>query len=162
MKHLVAAALSAAALGACIHDDIYKPQNPFNFKEVAWAAERGINKISGKIDPPGADGKPQPCDKAWLAPDSAYTREMAAQVTGTLDDVMIAKSQMRFVMVYSDWERDRTNRGTDCGWKGHFSFERIPDGVWFFTAMGGPSKTGYFVQRRIEVRGGQTLTINIP
>jgi hypothetical protein len=161
-KPLALTLLSALALAGCIHDDIYKPANPFNYKEVEWATKRGSNSISGKIERQDGVGKVYPCDKVWLAPDSAYNREMKTAVFGTTDDGIFEKKDARFVMVYSDWERGQTTRETSCGWKGHYSFERIPDGVWYLTAMGGPSKTGYYVQRRLDLRGNEKVDVSVP
>jgi hypothetical protein len=161
-KSLAALMSCLIALTSCIHDNMYKPINPFNYREVEWATKRGTNTISGKIDGLGSDGKVYPCDRAGLAPDSAYNRELKTKVVGTTEDIIIPQKDMGFVMQYSDWEENQTIRATDCGWKGHFSFERVPDGIWYFTAMAGPRKTGYFVQRRLELRGNEKIVINVP
>jgi|EndMetStandDraft_4_1072995.scaffolds.fasta_scaffold261229_2 hypothetical protein len=162
MKHLVVALVCAVALGACIHDDIYKPQNPFNLKEVEWATKRGSNSVTGKIDAQGSDGKTYPCTRAGLVPDSAYNRELMIRTTGSTEDGVFFQKDAGFVIMYQDSERSLTERTTDCGWKGHFFLEKIPDGVWFFSAYGGSLKAGYFVRRRLELRGNEKIVINIP
>jgi hypothetical protein len=162
MKHLVTATLCAVALGACTRGDLYQPQNPFNLKEVEWATKRGSNSVTGKIDAPGSDGKTYPCTRAGLVPDSAYNRELMIRTTGSAEDGVFLQKDGTFVVMTGEWGKHLTERTTECGWKGHFFLENIPDGVWFFGAYGGSLKTGYIVRRRLELRGNEKIVINIP
>ena len=161
MKHFVAA-LCAVALGACIHDDLYKPQNEFNLKEVEWATKRGTNSVTGKIDAQGSDGKTYPCMKAGLVPDSAYNREIMIKSHGSTEDGIFLRKDSTFLIMSQDPQTRLTERKADCGWKGHFFLENIPNGVWFFSAYSESPRTGYFVQRRLELRGNEKVVINIP
>lgn len=154
--------LGLVALTGCLDDAIYKPTNQFNYKEVEWATKRGTNTVTGKINAPGSDGKSHTCATVGLAPDSAYVREIRMKQIGTLEDATVFKKDVTPLFQYDDWQRNQTTRARDCGWSGHFTFDRIPDGIWYLTVSGGPSKTGYFISRRLELRGNEKIVINIP
>jgi len=161
MKPL-AAMLCTVALGACGQNEVYRPQNPSNLKEVEWATKRGTNSVSGKIEGQGSDGKTYPCARASLVPDSAYHRELMIKGHGTTEDgTFFTKDATPFV-IYGDPSTRLVERSTHCGWKGNFYFEDIPNGVWYFSASGGSPWVGYSVQRRLELRGNEKIVINIP
>jgi hypothetical protein len=158
---LVLQALCLLALTGC-ESGYYKPANPFNYKDVEWAAERGTNTVTGKVEALGSDGKSYPCEKVGLAPDSPYFRELAAQVMGTSGDAVVLKKDMGLVAQADNWQVNRVTRQTSCGWKGNFTFERVPDGVWYLSGYGGPTKAGYLFRRRVELRGNEKIVIDLP
>jgi len=135
MKHLVVALVCAVALGACIHDDIYKPQNPFNLKEVEWATKRGSNSVTGKIDAQGSDGKTYPCTRAGLVPDSAYNRELMIRTTGSTEDGVFFQKDAGFVIMYQDSERSLTERPRTAVGRVISSWRRFPMACGFSARM---------------------------
>lgn len=166
---VAAVLLLALGLCACLADDpaFIKTTNQFSYKEVAWSTKKGTNSVSGKIEARGSDGKLYPCEKAWLRPDSAYRREVWVITLGyDAESSFALKKDLPIRYAWRNWGEESTVRETPCSWfgsqLGRYSFRNLPDGVWYLSADGGPSATGYTLMRRVELRGGEKRELDLP
>ena len=60
-----------------------------------------------------------------------------------------------------------TLRTTRCDTAGSFSFQRVPDGIWYATTSvkwDGPAQQveGGSMMQRVEVRGGRLVKLTLP
>lgn len=137
--------------------------------EVAWSKAAGKNTISGFAVLRTVGGEARTCTgaQAYLTPDSAYARDRVQQLYGSLDHGFLGVGQRQFESTSPYYED--TMRKARCDGQGHFTFEQVPDGIWYVAtaivwSTGGayvPPQGGYMF-RRIEVRGGQTLNVELP
>jgi len=161
---VVSLVLLTAALSGCSISN-FKPTAPFNPREVAWSTQGGTNAVSGRIAALGTDGVSYPCNRIWLVPDSTYIREIRMQAAGTTGDITYIRRSRPPLVMTREWDTDlyqQTSREGSCSPNGEYSFRNLATGTWYLLAMGGPASVGYFVQRRLELRGNDTARIYVP
>jgi hypothetical protein len=156
-----------ASLAACRPPpDELVTQSRFDEKEVAWAAEKGRNTITGRVVLRTDAGKTYTCFAAWLAPDSTFQREIVNIVFGSTENAVFSYKdrplKMRYMSAMERWREGKTKHESSCDREGRFTFRYIPDGPWFLTAMAGPVSDSWGLMRRIEVRGNSTMEVNLP
>lgn len=170
-------ALLALASGCYTATNVRQPEpvrieTPFDPGAVAWAAERGENRIEGTALLRTVGGEPRTCAALQVAliPWSRYSGERMAHLYGSIKSGFNSRPPHgRFIRwVNDDKAFYESVRATACDAAGRFVFDSLPDGEWFIEAVvtwevpyhnfrGGPQ--GGTLMQRVEVEGGQTVSV---
>jgi hypothetical protein len=140
---------------------------PITPSEIDWARKSGTNTVSGAAAMKSG-GTTYTCagQSAMLIPDSAYARARMTAIFGNASKGTRASS-----LGPAKFERDdplyvSTLRTTRCDASGSFSFQRVPDGVWYVTTsvkwQGAAQTEGGSMMQRVDVRGGRLVKVMLP
>lgn len=141
----------------------------FNPADVAWASKPGKNAVTGHAVLRTVGGEARTCAAlpVQLIPDSSYARERMLALYGSIrKGTRQAAGASRFER--TDPEYISSSRQTRCDGQGYFSFDDVPDGVWYVTAVvvwqapGNPAPQGGAMMERIELAGGKTVKVALP
>ncbi len=168
MRIQFAVLAASLALGACDGSQPrYHTRTPFHAGDVAWATATGANSLTGAVEF-RSGGVAHPCHgvPVQLVPDSAYARLRLKELYGS--DAWGISSGPNFGSHGPERYDARwleSGRSTTCS-QGRFGFEGVPDGVWYvvssWMAPGAKDAHGISLFKRVELRGGQAATINLP
>lgn len=159
MKRILFAALLGATACATAPAAL---QHNFDPQEVAWFNGRGDNAIVGSAVMRTVGGDTRTCagNVVIAYPDSAYARERAMYLYGSIDagfNPAFMGRPARFEN--SDPRFDTTERRVHCDAQGFFEFTDLPNGSYFvITSITWTPQyvvEGGWVMRRVEVSGGE-------
>lgn len=170
------AVVSIVVLAGCVKQ---APQlvntQQFDFEEVAWAVKDGSNTVTGFAVLRTVGGEARTCAglEARLTPDSSYARERMTTLYGSTSQGTLAANTIAGGKSYDPAKTNSSyvssSRSTRCDGQGHFTFDRVPDGIWYATAIvvwSANPRSGQYeggtMMKRIEVRGGQTVRVTLP
>src|SRR5262245_61130458 len=108
---------------------------PMTSSEVEWSRKSGSNTVNGTASIKSG-GELHPCagQSANLIPDSPYARARMAAIFGSTEKGMRAASLQPVKFERDDQIYVGSLRNTRCDASGSFSFQRVPDGIWFVTS----------------------------
>ncbi|UYN93517.1 MAG: hypothetical protein KIT25_15815 [Enhydrobacter sp.] len=164
------AVLAVLVLAGCVDrsQTRYYTREPFQTGSVAWAMGTGSNSLTGSAVFKHGGGEARPCTDVpvRLVPDSAYARlrlqelfgsELAGTTTGSGFGIY---GPERFD---AGWlEAAKT---ANCGVQGSFAFDSVPDGTWYVVSTWvawDKDGRGSTMFKRVDLKGGQAVTINLP
>lgn len=141
----------------------------FNPADVAWAQKPGKNTIRGSALMRTVGGQVRSCGGSEVSavPDSPYARERFMNLYGNLERGF---NPALFGGKRADAADPRylaATLNTICDAQGNFTFENVPDGVFFLTVgiiwVTNPSNAlstqGGGLMRRVTVSGGQSVSV---
>lgn len=136
--------------------------------ELEWSRQDGTNTVTGFAVMRTIGGQPRTCagEEVYLTPDSTYSRERSLAIYGSIVKGMrwVEEPTIRFSNRDINFQSFR--RTTRCDSRGDFSFENIPDGVWYVatsvTWWDGYQRNGGVMMRRVELRGKRTIKVALP
>jgi hypothetical protein len=147
----------------------YYSREPFQPADVAWSMASGTNSLTGTAVFKYADNEPRPCADVpvRLVPDSPYARLRLQELYGSdLSGVSSGPGYGLYGPERVDYRWLDTAKTAHCNSQGSFSFEGVPDGVWYVVSAWGAwtdkEGRGAAMFKRVELRGGQAVTINLP
>jgi hypothetical protein len=158
--------------GACAQQQQATLASSMNAAEMAWARGEGANTVTGFAILRTVGGEARTCAglTAQLIPDSVYARERMAAIFG--NTVKGTRASNRGAVKFTtsgDPLYLSLVRTTRCDGQGAFTFERVPDGVWYVTTSvtwksdpTSPLNEGGSMMQRVELRGGQTTRVTLP
>ena len=166
--------LALAAAWTMVGCTQFSPQQsalttPIGASEVEWSRRPGNNTVSGSAIM-NAGGVSHSCagQSANLIPDSEYARARMAAIFGNATKGMRAASLGPVKFERDDPLYVSTLRTTRCDSSGSFSFQRIPDGVWYVTTSvkwqgaGASQAEGGSMMQRVDVHGGRLVKVSLP
>lgn len=164
--------LCVGLLAACVRQPrTLISTTPFNPAEMAWAKGNGTNSVSGFAVLRTVGGEARTCAAlpVRLVPDSPLARERMIGLYGTTTRGTAPASARNYDDAKTDPEYLSASRETRCDPQGNFSFEKVPNGVWYVTTIvawsaaprarvleGGP------MMKRIELTGNQAEKVSLP
>jgi hypothetical protein len=160
-----------ASLAACAPQQQATLSSSISPTEMAWAKGDGRNTVTGFAVLRTVGGEARTCAglQAILIPDSPYARERMTAIFG--NNVKGSRESMRGPVKFGSDDPLYLSllRTTRCDGQGAFTFERIPDGVWYATTSvewkadpRSPFHEGGSMMQRVELRGGQTARVTLP
>lgn len=170
MLRWVSALVTAVLVSACVQQAAQLQTSvTFDPEEVAWAAKPGKNAVTGFAVLRTVGGEARTCAglEVYLIPESTYARERMMGIYGNLTKAShIVGTRPRYAD--RDSQYMATSRKTRCDGTGNFSFENVPDGVWYVaTAIvwqvpPNPTPQGGEMMERVQLRGGQSVKVVMP
>lgn len=140
---------------------------PIAPSEVDWSRKNGANTVSGTAQM--KDGNTtHTCagQSVNLIPDSAYARARMTAIFGSTTRGTRAASLGAVKFEKDDPLYVSTLRRTRCDASGSFSFQRVPDGVWYVTTSvkweQGSQVMGGSMMKQVDVRGGRLVKVSLP
>tara|TARA_R110002167_G_scaffold20976_2_gene76312 strand:+ start:6246 stop:6752 length:507 start_codon:yes stop_codon:yes gene_type:complete len=133
----------------------------FNAAAFAWSAVPGGAVINGRVNY-RHDGQTYACTgSVALTPDTPYTRARFNILYGSIDRAAVPEAVVRARTV-ADPNADYRSfvRSSTCD-DGRFSFSGLPDGGWFIIAPVSAGGDRTVLMRRVETRGGRTVTVTL-
>lgn len=171
VRSLVAFA-SVMALAGCVPQrQVLTNTTMFSPDEVSWSTKPGNNTVTGFAVLRTASGEARTCAALLvrLIPDSAYARERMTGIYGSLSQGTTRVGGPAYKEDATDKAYVASVRETRCDGQGNFTFESVPNGVWYLTASVvwsvNPSRgatEGGAMMKRIELTGGQTVKVSLP
>jgi hypothetical protein len=170
MRSLLAFAIMVF-LGGCTQQEATLSTS-MNQSEMAWAQGDGRNTVTGFAVLRTVGGEARTCAGLTvnLIPDSPYARERMTAIFG--NTVKGTREANRGPVKFSSSDDPlyvSLLRSTRCDGQGAFTFERVPDGVWYATTSvtwkSDPRSfltEGGSMMQRVELRGGQTGRVTLP
>jgi hypothetical protein len=171
MKRVILPAMGALALAACAEGPAgfgpsppsgYEPAPPgpvtFDSRDFAWSTAPGTGSISGTLAFREGAGR-YSCQggDVLLTPETAWSRRRMVILYGS---AVAAAAPVSIVRARTPsagaGDYARFVRRTTCDAANHFSFNGLPDGVWFVITVGKPlDRPGepMAVTRRVETHG---------
>lgn len=140
--------------------------------EMAWAQGEGRNTVTGFAVLRTISGEARTCAGLTvnLIPDNSYARERMSAIFGSTVKGQRSANEGP-VKFGSDDDRAYIAllRQTRCDGQGSFTFERIPDGIWYVTTSvtwkanpGSFLTEGGSMMQRVELQGGLTVRVTLP
>lgn len=170
MRSLLALVL-AIALSGCVQQEATLSTS-MNQSEMAWAVGDGTNTVAGFAVLRTVGGEARTCAglAVNLIPDSPYARE---RMTAIFGNTVKGTRDTNLGPVKFSGSDDPLYIGllrtTRCDGQGAFTFDRVPNGVWFATTSvtwkanpRSPLSEGGSMMQRVELRGGQTVKVTLP
>lgn len=138
----------------------------FDPHEVSFAAGSGTNTIAGDGFVRTRTGEIRHCGglEVSLVPDSTYARERLNTIYGNTIEGYRNVSDTGVRFSHNDPRYFASHRVSRCDAKGHFRFERVPDGTYYVITSVHFSdpyshRSGGTLMRRVIVAGGTTKTV---
>lgn len=135
--------------------------------EKAYSTGDGANTINGVARLAVASDQSRTCagQAVELIPDSVAARERLGRLYGSTARGFLPADRAQPPSA-SRGAQDKVRR-TLCDDQGAFTFDRVPDGVWYtLTSIdapeGGTGNGGGSMMARVEVRGGVTRRVMLP
>lgn len=142
-----------AALGGCATPQDFN--GLFNEQEFAWSAKEGTAMLRGQAFARTMSGEVKYCAgvEIYLVPVTAYTRAIGAAIQDGKRNFAPSPD------AYRRYRRTTVGDGT-----GNFEFAKLPAGswyvgcnlVWHVPTNWGLQQTGAVVERRVDLKEGQT------
>ena len=171
VRMLVALA-SVMALAGCVPQrQVLTNTTMFNPDEVSWSTKPGNNTVTGFAVLRTASGEARTCAALLvrLIPDSAYARERMSGIYGSLSQGTTRVGGPAYKEDATDKAYVASVRETRCDGQGNFTFESVPNGVWYVSASvvwsvnhSRGATEGGAMMKRIELTGGQTVKVSLP
>jgi hypothetical protein len=162
----------ALALAACrepeVQPIVVAMSTSIDPAELEWSRHDGTNAVRGFAVMRTLGGQPRTCagEEVFLTPDSPYARERAMAMYGSIVKGTRSTAEPVLRFTNRDVNFDGFRRKTRCDARGEFSFEAIPDGVWYVATLvtwsDGYNVWGGAMMRRVELRGKQTIKVALP
>ncbi|MFZ5779044.1 MAG: hypothetical protein ACOY4R_02400 [Pseudomonadota bacterium] len=169
MKRVVLCLALAAGVAGCAQFSSQPSalSTPIASSEVEWSRKNGANTVSGTAQM--KDGNTtHTCagQSVNLIPDSAYARARMTAIFGSTSRGTRAASLGAVKFEKDDPLYVSTLRRTRCDASGSFSFQRVPDGVWYVTTSvkweQGSRVAGGSMMKQVDVRGGRLVKVSLP
>jgi hypothetical protein len=159
------------AVAGCVQQQQVALTTSINSDEMAWARKNGGNTVTGFAVLRTVGGEARTCAgaAAGLAPDSAYGRERLLAIYGNTVKGNRSANNPLPKFTNEDPAYLPLIRQTRCDGQGAFTFEHIPDGVWYVSTSvvwkANPSSSlieGGVMMQRVELRGNQPVRVSLP
>ena len=164
------ALLTALAVTACADRPPlkYLTREPFSPQDVAWSTVPGANSLSGSVLFEYWNNQPRPCAEVpvRLVPDSAYARRRLQELYGSdAAGVSSGPGYGGYGPEKFDFRWLESGKTADCN-QGSYSFEGVADGTWYVVSSwmmpGDKDGRGVSMFKRVELRGGHAVQLNLP
>lgn len=172
MKVRVAALLMAVAVvSGCVQQKPLVATTQFDPNEVSWSKGDGTNTVTGFAVLRTVGGEARTCAALMvrLIPDSAYARERMVGIFGSTTQGTAKVTGPRYDEAATDKAYVASVRETRCDGQGNFSFERVPNGIWYVSAAvvwsANPRSgtlEGGLMMKRVDLAGGQSVKVALP
>lgn len=149
----------------------YHSRSVFDVDDVAWSTGQGGNSVRGFATHNTLTSAGRTCASlpVRLVPDSSYARLRFQELYGSeVAGVSTGPNFNAYGPEKSDPRYLNVGRVTNCDRQGNFSFEGVPDGIWFVLSVDnarsqhGANPPGSATFKRIQVKEGQTLEVTLP
>lgn len=171
VKSLLVVAAVALAATACVQQQKLVASTPYNPNEMAWAVGAGTNTVTGfaVLRTVGGDARTCAGLPVRLIPDSPLARERMMGLYRSTVQGTSAAGAPRYDDSATDPAYASHARDVRCDGQGNFTFDKVPNGVWYVAAAvvwsAAPSSgrlEGGSMMRRVELKGGETVKVSLP
>ena len=162
---------AAASIAGCVQQQKLVATTPYNPNEMSWALGAGTNTVTGFAVLRTVGGEARTCAglPVRLIPDSPLARErMMGLYRSTIQGTSGAHAP-RYDDQATDPNYGAHAREVRCDGQGNFTFDKVPNGVWYVAAAvvwsAAPSSgrlEGGSMMKRVELKGGETLKVSLP
>lgn len=144
---------------------------PYNSGEMAWALGAGTNTVNGFAVLRTVGGEARTCAAlpVRLIPDSPLARERMMGLYLSTSQGTNPAAGRKYDEATTDPNYVAHSRETRCDGQGNFSFEKVPNGVWYVVAgvvWSASPRSGVLeggsMMKRVELKGGETVKVALP
>jgi hypothetical protein len=160
---LAALALTLAACGTTAPSAPTGGNAGFDTRDFAWSTAGGRGRIDGQLTL-RRGGAALSCQTAGvvLIPETPWVRERMQRLYRSTDRAAANPEDVRTRMPAQSPNFDRYVRKVDCDAQGRFAASGLADGAYFVITNGvGPNGNQVAIMRRVEVRNGATVRVEL-
>ncbi|MFN3513238.1 MAG: hypothetical protein ACK41C_09350 [Phenylobacterium sp.] len=170
----LAAAATAALLSACA--PVYGPPPPppgpppaadFRAQDFAWSTRPGTGRVDGRLAYRQGQTRYTCAGAAvLLTPETPWSRRRMTILYNSPERAALPTAEVRARTPSApSGDYSAFVRRTTCGSDDRFTFTGLPNGPWFVITVarpaGGAAGTEIAIMRRIEIRGGRPVVVDL-
>jgi hypothetical protein len=135
---------------------------PFRAQDFAWSIPAGAARINGRLAP--AHSAPAfTCGVVVLVPDTPWSRERMTILYRSTNGAALPSAEVQARSPAAPPQLNTYVRQERCDAAGRFTFERLPNGIWYVITSARPANGGPAIalMRRVQTAGGRTTNVDL-